>query len=135
MIFDQAHLEAFWQVKTHREENFMKELIAYINGQGWFKSNESELFRFLSRRSVKVETRLSKPEIERMIRQMLPHATISRWDENDLILDMDPSKLKREVVKDAEIFMPAHKPRTILGDYTICPIVKGETTAHYLIIQ
>ena len=135
MIFNKKLLREFWQLKKKISTGLKNEIEGYEKGKGWFKRNEDELFKFLARRSVKLETRISKTELEKMVRRHIPFASVKRWEGNELIVDIDIVKLKREVIRESQIFAFRQEIKLSPTDYILCPIVKEEHQKYFLLIQ
>jgi len=135
-MIKKGQLKEFWKTKNETLKKFNEEYDKYSDeATGWFKENEEELFVFLKRRAVKLETSISKTEIEKIIKRHVPHVSIKKWDGNNLIVDIDVLKLKRQVVRDSEIFVFRHNQRVRITEYLICPIVKEHENKHFLLIQ
>lgn len=135
MFVNKLLLKEFWVSKKKAEINFEKEVEQYEKGNGWFAKNEKSLFRFLSRRSVNLETRITKNEIEKIIKRHLPYADIKRWEGNELIVDVDVVQLKRELIKESQVFTFRKTATFSVSNYTICPVIKEETQKYFLLIQ
>lgn len=135
IVFNKKLLKEFWESKKKAEINFEKEVENYVKGKGWFKTNEDALFRFLSRRSVKLEARITKTEIEKIIRKHIPFSTVKRWEGNELIVDVDVIQLRREVIRETQVFTFKKEVTMSQGRYTICPVIKEESQKYFLLVQ
>jgi hypothetical protein len=135
MFFAEKLLKEFWKLKKKTNEGLDNEIELYKNGKGWFKKNEQSLFKFLSRRTVKLEARISKTEIEKMVKRNLPYTELRRWEGNELIVDIDIMKLKRDVIREAQVYSFKQIITMIPSNYVICPVIKEESQKYFLLIQ
>ena len=129
-------LKQFWLMKKKSKNTFEKGLKEYIeDNEGWFKKNEDALFRFLSRRLVNLEVRITKNEIEKIVKRHIPLSSMNRWDGNELVIDVDVIGLKRELLRESQIFTFRKDVLLEISNYTICPVIKEEATKYFLLIQ
>ena len=129
-------LKEFWLIKKKAKNSFEEELEKYITkDEGWFKQKEDELFRFLSRRLINLEVRITKNEIEKIVKRHIPASTMKRWDGNELVMDVDVIGLKRELLRESQIFTFRKEILLQITNYTICPVIKEEATKYFLLIQ
>jgi len=63
-----------------------------------------------------IEAILEKKELNKLIKEKLPHAEIKRWEQDKVIVNIDASKLKREKIGDNEIL----KPNKAKVEYVVC---------------
>ena len=110
-------------------------MIKFNDAEGWFTDNEKELFRYLKKRSTKVEARLTKTEIEKIIRRHLPFTKCLKWDEDDLVVEVDMWRLKRRMINSQEIWSFKNEIRTERGRYIICPILQQEAKDYFVVLQ
>lgn len=82
-----------------------------------------------------MKVRLSKGEIEKIIKKHLIYSSPVKWDRNDLILNIDSTKLRKEEIDGDEVYMFGKKMVMSSGKYAICPILKKEDTEFFIVIQ
>jgi hypothetical protein len=63
-----------------------------------------------------IEAVLEKKELNKLIKEKLPHTKIKRWEQDKVIVNIDASKLKREKIGDNEIL----KPNKAKIEYVVC---------------
>jgi len=141
LFADKILFKEFWDwqkngnLTVNSDKRFEKEVKNYENDTGWFKEREISLYKFLSKRSVKLETRITKNEIEKIVRRHIPFSTIKSWDGNELIIDVDVVQLKREMINQSQIFTFRKVFPNVQSDYTICPVIKEDADRYFLLIQ
>lgn len=82
-----------------------------------------------------MEARLSKGEIEKVIKKHLIHSTPIRWEGSDLILEVNSLKLRKEEIDGTTVFMFGKQMVIDCGKYAICPIIKKDDTRFFIVIQ
>ena len=133
MLIPKIVLRAFYNLKRPKV-NFEYEYRRFKNFEGWFVKNDEGLCRFLKKRGVKVEARLNKTEIEKIVRRHLPSTLVKKWDGMELIVEVDVFKLKRNRVRGIEIYNldPVKCRKT---DYVLCPVLKDKGQKLYVLLQ
>ncbi len=135
MIISKNLLKEFWKLKKVSLKGFEEEYSAYKTAEGWFQKNEKALFKFLKRRQFRVEAIINKTEIQKLVRKHFPYIRIRRWEEDQLIVEVDIFKLKRKVVRGIELFSLPEDIRIRKGSYTLCPVLKEKETKLYLLTR
>lgn len=76
---------------------------------------------------------MNRTEIEKIIKLHLPHVEVKAWDGNDLVVDVDVSKLERETIRGERVFTLTNSAKQ--ADYIICQVLKESEQRNYLVIQ
>jgi hypothetical protein len=82
-----------------------------------------------------MEVRVTKSEIEKLIRKHLAHTTITKWANNELVLDIDVLELNEEKIRGERIWVYKEKAKMVKGKYCICPLIKKDEKNYFLVIQ
>ena len=81
-----------------------------------------------------MKAKLSKGEIEKIIKTHLPFTKVKRWDGTDLILDVETEKLRQEEIRGTTLWI-YRELKIKQGEYVVCPIIKGNKTRYFIVIQ
>lgn len=133
MLIPKKILREFFELRSPNV-SFEYEYRRFKLYEGWFAVNEIELLLYVKKRGVKVEARLNKTEIEKIVRRHLPSTTVKKWDGMELLVEVDVFKLKRCRVKGVEIYN-LDKVKMRKADYVLCPVLKGVEEKLYLLLQ
>jgi len=82
-----------------------------------------------------MEARLSRTEIEKLVKLHLPNTKVKKWDGNELIMDVNIMKLKKIKIRNTMVYTLSEKVKSKTGDYIICPVIKNDFDLKYIVIQ
>lgn len=81
-----------------------------------------------------MEARLTKREVEKIVQKHIPSILIKRWENTELIVEVDMQTLKRSTVRGIDI-LSFTRSSIRKSDYVLCPIMKADKEKMFIVLQ
>ena len=73
-----------------------------------------------------MEAVLGRKDIEKIILRHLPKLSAIRWEDKELIVEIDERKLRRENIRGQNVWLTKKDVRVKPGKYSVCSTIKHD---------